>query len=67
MAAILPLIESSIERFANIRGRLRAQGQLIGDADILIAATALEHDLVLVTQNLNHFRRINDLRIYQHS
>ena len=51
-APILPLSESSMERFAHIRGALRAQGQLIGDADLLIAATALEHDLTLITQNL---------------
>ncbi|MCC6454396.1 MAG: type II toxin-antitoxin system VapC family toxin [Caldilineaceae bacterium] len=62
---ILPLMESSMERFAHIRGGLRAQGQLIGDADILIAAIALDHDLTLVTQNVSHFRRIPNLTLYQ--
>ena len=62
---ILPLTESSLERFADIRGGLRGQGQLIGDADILIAATALDHDLTLVTQNLGHFRRIPNLTLHQ--
>ncbi|HEY2290431.1 MAG TPA: type II toxin-antitoxin system VapC family toxin [Thermoanaerobaculia bacterium] len=38
------------------------QGAIIGDADILIAATALVHDLTLVTGNLDHFRRIPNLR-----
>lgn len=65
VAPILPLAESSLERFANIRGALRSQGKLIGDADILIAATALDHNLTLVTQNLNHFSRISDLALYQ--
>lgn len=65
IAPILPLTESSLERFADIRGGLRSQGQLIGDADILIAATALGNDLMLVTQNLNHFRRIPKLTLYQ--
>jgi predicted nucleic acid-binding protein len=54
-----------MERFAFIRGELRANGQLIGDADLLIAATALEHDLTLVTQNLHHFNRIPGLKLYQ--
>ncbi len=35
------------------------------DADLLIAATALEHDLTLMTQNLRHFNRIPDLKLYQ--
>jgi predicted nucleic acid-binding protein len=64
VARILPLTESCLERFATIRGGLRAQGQLIGDADILIAVTALDFDLTLVSQNLNHFRRIPDLTLY---
>lgn len=63
-ASILPLTERSMERFARIRGELRARGQLIGDADILIAATALDHDLILVTQNRNHFHRIPNLKLY---
>ncbi|HXO40843.1 MAG TPA: hypothetical protein VN999_05280 [Thermoanaerobaculia bacterium] len=35
---------------------------MIDDADILIAATAQEHDLVLIGINLARFRRIPDLR-----
>jgi tRNA(fMet)-specific endonuclease VapC len=65
IAPVLPLTTSSMERFAAIRGALRAQGQLIGDADILIAATALDNDLSLVTQNLNHFQRIPKLTLYR--
>lgn len=64
VAPILPLAESCLERFANIRGGLRSRGQLIGDADILIAATALDYDLTLVTQNHNHFQRIPNLKLY---
>jgi predicted nucleic acid-binding protein len=36
---------------------------LIPDMDLLIAATALEHDLTLVTRNLSHFSRIPELRL----
>jgi tRNA(fMet)-specific endonuclease VapC len=35
----------------------------ISDADILIAATALKHNLVMVTENVQHFRRIPGLSI----
>jgi tRNA(fMet)-specific endonuclease VapC len=45
------------------RGRLRAEGMLIGDLDLLIAATALQYDLTLLTNNRRHFGRIAGLRI----
>jgi predicted nucleic acid-binding protein len=62
---VLPLDESVMRRFAGIRGGLRRRGQIIGDPDILIAATALHYDLTLVTRNHDHFRRVPDLKIYQ--
>ena len=34
------------------------------DFDLLIGATAIEHDLTLVTRNLSHFERIEGLKIY---
>ena len=52
-------------RFALIRGRLRAEGQIIPQPDILIAATALQYDLTLLTRNLRDFGRIPDLKLYQ--
>lgn len=41
-----------------IYGELERTGQTIGRADPMIAAAALEHDLVLVTGNTAHFERI---------
>ena|SRR5579863_10201058 len=52
---VLPLNRSIMQRFARIRGDLRAKGQLIGDPDILIAATAIYHDLILLTRKKNTF------------
>lgn len=43
------LTYSILRRYAEIRLALRPQGQLIGDIDTLIAATALEYDLTIVT------------------
>ena len=60
---VLPLNRRIMRRFARIRGNLRRSGQIIGDPDIIIAATALEHDLTLVTGNTKHFARIPDLMI----
>ena len=61
---VLPLNRRIMERFARIRGDLRQRGQLIGDPDILIAATALHHGLALVTQNHKHFQRISGLTLH---
>jgi tRNA(fMet)-specific endonuclease VapC len=61
---VLPLNRAIMQRFARIRGELRRRGQLIGDPDILIAATALHHNLTLVTRNLKDFQRISGLNLY---
>lgn len=45
------------------RYRLRRRGEPIGDMDLLIAATAVRHDLTLLTNNRRHFDRIPDLAV----
>lgn len=61
---LIPLTDPAMEIFARTRALLRRQGNLIPDLDLLIAATALAHDLVLMTRNRRHFARIPDLRLY---
>jgi len=39
------------------------EGKMIDDFDILIAATAIVNDCVLVTNNTEHFIRIDGLTI----
>jgi tRNA(fMet)-specific endonuclease VapC len=46
---------------ALLYGDLRRRGLLIGDADILIAATALENECAVVSFNEGHFGRIDGL------
>jgi predicted nucleic acid-binding protein len=53
-----------MKRFARIRGRLRSTGQIIGDTDILIAATVIHRGLLLVTRNRRHDVRILGLTLY---
>jgi tRNA(fMet)-specific endonuclease VapC len=65
--AILPLTDPIAEHFARLRAALRQHGHLIPDMDLFIAATALEHDLALITRNLRHFARIPALKLYQPS
>ncbi len=49
--------------FGEIRARLEESGNILPDADLQIAATALYHDLELVTGNVRHFKRISELKI----
>jgi tRNA(fMet)-specific endonuclease VapC len=51
--------------FATIRGDLRRRGLLIPDPDLYIAATALHHNLTLVTRNIKDYIRIPNLKLYQ--
>ena len=62
-SVVLPLTDDIIVQAADLYALLHQEGQLISDADILIAATALKHNLVMVTENVNHFRRIPGLSI----
>jgi predicted nucleic acid-binding protein len=61
----LALSEPIMLRFGELRFDLRRRGQLIPDFDLLIAATALHHDLTVLTFNWRHFQRIPDLKLYQ--
>lgn len=62
---VLPLTRTIMKRFARIRGQLRRQGLTVQDPDLLIAATALTHEMTLVTRNVRHFLRIPDLAIHR--
>ena len=63
IVGVLTLDQFIMEQFAQIRGDLRAQGQIIGDLDLLIAATALTHDLAVATLDEKHFARIPRLGV----
>ena len=58
---VLLLDEDAAERFGKIKAGLRRTGQLIEDFDILIGSIALSHGGVLVTNNIEHFKRISGL------
>ncbi len=58
----LGIDEETSRIFGRERGRLRQSGQIIGDIDLLIAATALQYDLTLLSNNRRHFDRIDRLR-----
>lgn len=61
--AILSDSEESAMMFGKIKAELKAKGKIIEDFDILIAAIAIVHNRILVTDNVSHFERINALHI----
>lgn len=60
---VLPYDTASARVFGEVRARLEETGQLLADADLQIAATAIHHNLELVTGNLRHFERVPALRV----
>jgi tRNA(fMet)-specific endonuclease VapC len=60
---ILPLTDAIVVQASDIYADLYRRGALISDADILIAASALVYGLGVVTNNEDHFRRINGLHV----
>ena len=60
---VLPYDISIAKVFGNIRAHLEEIGTILPDADIQIAATAIGHNLELITGNLRHFSRIPDLKL----
>jgi len=60
---IVPLGRESAEVFAMLKATLQKAGTPLDDFDLILAACAFAHDLVLVTNNIKHFKRIEGLRL----
>lgn len=50
--------------YGQIRALLESKGTMPGEADLQIAATALLHDLTIVTGNVRHYLRVPNLRVH---
>jgi len=58
---VLPWQPESSEKYGYIKADLERRGKPIDDFDIAIAAIAMTHKCGVITANLKHFERINDL------
>ena len=54
---IVNIDNKTIETYCDLYRKLRREGTLLPDADLLIAATAIAYDLSLETRD-DHFRRL---------
>jgi tRNA(fMet)-specific endonuclease VapC len=59
---ILP-IASGLDVFAREKARLATTGNIIPDFDLLIGATAIANDLIMVTNNVKHLSRLEGIKI----
>ncbi len=55
MHAVYPITESIAQRAGILRGQFQAQGVIRSAPDMLIAATAQEHQLIIATRNVRDF------------
>ena len=60
--AIIPIF-NSLDIYAKEKANLRRQGQMIDDFDILIGATAIANDMIMVTNNVEHLKRLDNIQI----
>ena len=60
--AVIP-IYNSLDIYAREKARLRKQGLIIDDFDILIGSTAVAHNMIMVTNNITHLNRLDRITI----
>ncbi len=57
---VLPIFHA-LDLYAKEKARLRKAGTPVDDFDLLIGVTAVTHGLTMVTNNTDHFKRINGI------
>lgn len=56
-------VSLALPEYASQKAKLRKKGTLIDDLDLLIGATAVATDCIMVTENVKHLNRIENIRI----
>jgi tRNA(fMet)-specific endonuclease VapC len=59
---IIPIF-NSLDIYAKEKARLRKRGIPLDDFDLLIGATAISNNLILVTRNISDFDRLEGIKI----
>jgi tRNA(fMet)-specific endonuclease VapC len=59
----VPVDEAVARRFGELRAELLDLGRPTSTPDLLIAATAIVHDLTLVTHNTKYYEAVGGLRV----
>ena len=59
---VMPFDSEAATKYGEIREGLQKRGMPIGPMDMLIAAHALSENMILVTNNIREFERVNELK-----
>ena len=59
---IFPIFDS-IQIYAKEKARLQSEGSIISDFDLFIGCTSLANDLIMVTENIKEFERLQGIKI----
>lgn len=59
---VVPIYDC-LEIFGDVKTHLEQQGMRIDDFDLLIGATAVKHNYIMVTDNIKHLGRIPNIQI----
>ena len=59
---ILPIF-NAIPVFGKEKARLRSKGNMISDFDLLIGATAISNNMIMVTRNVKDFKRLKHIKL----
>lgn len=59
---ILPIFDA-ILIYGKEKARLQKSGKMISDFDLLIGCTSIENNLIMVTENIKEFERIEGIKI----
>lgn len=54
---------ASAKAFGQFKSKLKREGKIIEDFDILIASVAFVNKSILVTNNTNHFERLDEIEL----
>jgi tRNA(fMet)-specific endonuclease VapC len=56
-------IYGALDVYAKEKARLKKEGNIVDDLDLLIGATAIENNMILVTNNEKHFARLQNIKV----
>ncbi len=60
---VLPVGRETVDAYGLLKAELEKSGIPLDDFDLILASCALAHNLTLVTNNVNHFRRVKGLKL----
>ena len=60
---VVPFDIEAAKEYGTIRAELEKSGKVIGNNDMMIAASAKVHNMILVTNNVREFERVSGLRL----